>query len=94
MTEKCLQECVRRTALVFGWLHYHTHNSRRSELGFPDSVMARGERIVIAELKTERGKLSPHQESWLAALRLVPGVEVYVWRPEAWHSGEVERVLR
>jgi hypothetical protein len=30
---------------------------------------------------SERGRLTPDQEAWLDALRGVPSVEVYVWRP-------------
>ncbi|MBP9897776.1 MAG: hypothetical protein KBF28_05345 [Gemmatimonadales bacterium] len=94
MPERQLQALVRLLALRLGYLHYHTHNSRRSEYGFPDSVIVKGSRLLFVELKSERGTLSVHQEVWLATLRLVPGVEVYVWRPEAWYSGEIERVLR
>lgn len=58
---------------------YHTHDSRRSESGFPDLVLVR-ERVIFAELKTERGRLSAEQERWLTALSNA-GQEVYVWRP-------------
>jgi hypothetical protein len=94
MTERQLQECVRRTAEVFGWLHYHTHNSRRSEFGFPDSVMVRGNRLIVAELKSERGKVTDAQAQWLAGFLFVPGVEIHVWRPSQWFDGTIEEVLR
>jgi hypothetical protein len=35
-------------------LLYHTFDSQHSAAGFPDLVMARGRRLVAAELKTER----------------------------------------
>jgi VRR-NUC domain-containing protein len=72
---------VRDVAYTFSWLRYHTWLSRHSPAGFPDEVLVRGDRLVFAELKSEKGKLSDEQERWLEALRGVPGVEVYVWRP-------------
>ena len=60
--------------------------------GWPDLVLVR-ERVVFAEVKTDRGRLRPEQEGWLGSLRHA-GAEVYVWRPEDWTSGEVEDVLR
>lgn len=79
------------------WLAYHTHDSRRSAQGFPDLVMVRGDRLIFAELKSERGKLSPAQVAWLDALGEVEvadpsGVTVYEWRPRDWPAIEV--VLR
>jgi hypothetical protein len=72
---------VTLTARTFGWLAYHTHDSRSSAAGFPDLCMTRGPEIVFAELKSERGKVTAAQQEWLDALDAVPGTEVYVWRP-------------
>lgn len=94
MTERELYEHIREMALRLGWLVYHTYDSRRSYPGFPDVVLVRPPRLILAELKRERGELSPQQERWLEALRRVPGIAVYVWRPSDWLSGEIERVLR
>jgi hypothetical protein len=57
--------------------------------GWPDLCLVR-ERIVIAELKSEHGKLSSLQSDWIGALEAAKA-EVYVWRPSSWP--EVERVL-
>lgn len=78
------------------WLVYHTHDSRRSQPGFPDLVLVRGKRIIIAELKTMRGRKRPEQREWLAALRTVAeasgsAVSVYLWRPA--NRAEIERIL-
>lgn len=43
-------------ARLNGWLVYHTHDSRRSAEGFPDLVMLRLSRMVVAELKTPTAK--------------------------------------
>ena len=48
-------------------------------------------RLVLAELKTEKGKVSPAQVAWLERLEQCAGVEVYLWRPS--HRDEIERVL-
>jgi hypothetical protein len=48
--------------------------------------------LIVAELKAERGRLSPHQRRWLEAFRAVRTVEAYVWRPRNWD--EAIRVLR
>jgi len=94
MPERVLQRLVRAVAVVMGWEFYHTHDSRRSDPGFPDCALTRDGRLVFAELKTARGKLSADQERWLAALRRVAGVEVYVFRPQDWYDGTIEGVLR
>jgi hypothetical protein len=93
MTEKELQNNVRAAALLFGWRFYHTWMSIRSAKGFPDCVLVRGERLLFAELKAVRGKVSAEQQAWLDDLDAV-GAEAYLWRPAHWLSGEIERVLR
>lgn len=99
MTEKALQTNVQQLAKLRGWLTYHTYDSRRSDPGFPDLVMARGRRLIFAELKSERGRVSPAQAEWLAELQIFAvycgsgTVGVYVWRPSDWLSGEIEEEL-
>ena len=75
---------------------YHTRYSLRSTAGFPDLVLVRPPRVVVAELKRQGGKLTEGrlrhdprgyprwidgQEEWLRALAQCPGVETYVWYP-------------
>lgn len=69
MTEKDLLAFVVDTARAYGWLIYHTHDSRRSEAGFPDLVMTKQGRLLFVELKSERGRVSAAQWKWLRALR-------------------------
>lgn len=71
---------------VGGWLEYHTYDSRRSTPGFPDLVLVRDERLIFAELKVGRGKLSQFQKMWLSELHKVPKVEVYLWHPTDWEN--------
>jgi len=66
-----------------GWMVYHTYDARMCEPGFPDLVMVHPlkHRMFFAEIKREQGRLSKDQLIWIGALMLVPGAEVYVWRP-------------
>ena len=91
LTEKDFMESIVELARQTGWLVYHTHDSRRSEPGFPDLVMTKVKRLVIAEIKTEKGKTSPAQDKWLETLRTARGVKVKLWRPSDWP--EIERTL-
>jgi len=93
MTEAQLQAAIVAMARHLGWRIYHTRNSIGSDAGWPDLALVRGSRLVLAELKTAKGRLSPFQERWLEALEATPA-EVFVWRPADWTDGTVERVLR
>jgi len=54
--------------------------------GWPDLILCRPPRLIIVELKSEKGKVSPEQEIWLAQLNQCSGVEVRVWRPSVWDN--------
>jgi hypothetical protein len=102
MSEAQLFDCVIQTSHLFGWKVAHfraarTANGWRTPVsadgaGFPDCVLVR-ERIVVAELKSQRGRTSDAQKDWLAVFSNA-NIETYVWRPENWTSGEIEQVLR
>ena len=85
ISEKQFEGQVKQLAKMFGWLYYHTWRSIHSPAGFPDCVFVRNGTVIFAELKSEKGKLSEHQEEWISALNRVSkgsvGVQVYVWRP-------------
>ena len=51
ISEKDFNHTITLTARAFGWLVYHTYNSRRSEPGFPDLVLVKGNRILFREVK-------------------------------------------
>jgi hypothetical protein len=82
MTEAQFLQQVRDLALLTGWTVYHTHDSRRSDAGFPDivAVNPRQARTIFAELKTQTGRLSDAQKAWLASLAEA-GQETALWRP-------------
>lgn len=82
ISEKQFQAQVVELAGYCGWLVYHPHDSRRSAPGFPDLVLARPPRLVLVELKTDKGQIRPEQRVWLEALSgCVEAPETYIWRP-------------
>lgn len=89
LDEKAFDAEIVKLAKRNGWETYHTYNSRKSSEGWPDRAFWR-ERFLLAELKTEDGKLSKEQSETITSLRNA-GVEVYVWRPSQW--AEIEKVL-
>lgn len=93
--EKDLQKQVRQFAEGMGWKIAVTWTSIHSPRGWPDLFMVRGPQFCAIELKAEKGKVSEHQEAWLAALRELPGARfVGVVRPSDWFSGALDEVLR
>lgn len=80
MKESLLQDTVLRLAKLYGWRPYHTYDSRRSHAGWPDLVLCRPPRLLFLELKSEKGRLSEEQRSWLMDLSAC-GAEVAVIRP-------------
>lgn len=83
ITEKDFESQIKELAELLGWKYYHTWVSIHSPAGFPDCVLSKDGRTIIAELKSNRrrAKLTPEQARWLWELRKTPGLEVYVWRP-------------
>lgn len=103
-TESDLLATVLEMAHALGWRVHHAYDSRinpraprRSgreryiDAGFPDLVLCRPPRLIMAELKREGGRLRPEQVDWLDALEDC-GVEVMVVRPS--ELEELEEVLR
>ncbi|MHB8491182.1 MAG: VRR-NUC domain-containing protein [Solirubrobacteraceae bacterium] len=92
--EKKFQVEVVKLARALGYTHiYHSYFSDRSEAGFPDLVLLRPGRVIFAELKATKGKVSDRQQDWYRAL-IDAGAEAYIWRPADWLSGEIDSVLR
>lgn len=93
ITEAKMRDSILSAARELGWLAYATHDSRRSEPGFPDLVLVKPPRVIFAELKTEKGRIRkgkwnrgktrwlPGQDDWLNALLECPGVEPCLVRP-------------
>jgi hypothetical protein len=83
---------VRETATTYGWISYHTRDSRGSDHGWPDLTIGHAgqRRTLFIELKKETGKVTPAQHQWLTHLESC-GFEVAVWRPR--DEAEVLAVL-
>jgi hypothetical protein len=101
VTEAQLQEAVRQLAVRYGWLYYHTHDSRKSPAGFPDVVLVRrGDdkkkaRLIIAELKNDKEKPTADQQAWLDALGSVRGEQVYphdIFEAYLWRPSDLQRI--
>lgn len=91
MTEAQFQREVIRLAQQHKWrvAHFRTAMNKRGHYmtpvaadgaGFPDLLMIRGQRVIAAELKTNKGRTSAQQKQWLAAFEETP-VETFLWRP-------------
>lgn len=85
ITEKAFQAQVVALAHALAYRTYHPWLSIRSERGWPDLAIFREGRFLLAELKTDKGKLTDKQQEMLAALEAA-GVEVHVWRPRDWDT--------
>lgn len=103
MTEKELTQTIQKALRQTGWLSSHFHDSRReikpnvfigdrSAKGFPDVVAVKNKRLLVAELKSDKGQLREGQPEWLTGFVEV-GAEVFLWRPEHWRNGAITSIL-
>lgn len=101
ITEAQFQAQVLQLARILGWRTAHFRPAQTAHgwrtpvsgdgIGFPDTVLVRGNRLVAAELKSAAGKVAPEQTAWLEALAAA-GIETFVWRPaDLDHVAEVLR---
>lgn len=60
-------------------------------VGFPDLIMLRHNRRIMAELKAAKGKTTIEQAKWLESARIAD-FEVYIWRPE--NIEQIEAILK
>jgi len=93
-SEADFQNAIIKLAKEQGWLVYHTHDSRRSQAGFPDLVMIKGNYLIVAELKNRTGKLSEAQTTWVKAFEAVNITNINVWKPGTDNDEIVEMLLK
>jgi len=79
-TERAFQQQVIDLALLYRWRVYHTWNAMHSTKGYPDLHLIKPPHSIFAELKSDKGKVTQEQQSWLDMLKDC-GYEAYVWRP-------------
>lgn len=73
-------QLVLDVASLYRWRAMHIFDSRRSAPGWPDLTLVRVPEFLVAELKTDTGRLSVSQREWLDLLAGC-GIETHVWRP-------------
>ena len=88
--ERHMQSALEEHLRATGWRFYHAWNSQHSAPGFPDVLALRGDRILVAEIKGPKTRVTSEQREWLDAFTLA-GVEAHLWRlPADWaRVGEV-----
>lgn len=101
MTEAAFQQQVIELAQLLGYRVAHFRPARTEQgwrtpvaadgKGFPDLVLVGHGRVIFAELKSDRGRLTGDQEVWLYHLAQTPA-EAYCWRPTDFD--EIQEVLR
>jgi hypothetical protein len=93
--EADFQRAIIQLAQLKGWRVAHFRKAQNGKgqwrtpvaadgKGFPDLVLVR-DRVIFAELKTDRGTLTPDQTEWQHALARA-GAIAAVWRPREWNA--------
>jgi hypothetical protein len=90
--EEEFQFRVIQAAKRYGYLVSHSrpslsqsgrwHTAIQGDKGFLDLVLAKAGDVIIAELKSDNGRLTPEQKLWIVAL----GGLAVVWRPRDWDA--------
>jgi len=88
VTERDLREWIRDLCKIYHWRFRFTWTSIHSPKGTLDLLLTNREqkRVIFAELKSEKGKMTPEQQETFDDLKAC-GQEVYLWRP-----GDIEGV--
>ncbi len=108
ISERDLQNAIVDAAHLYGYMAFHTRPSISQKgwrtavsydgKGFVDLVLVGQDRIVFAEIKAAKGKLSREQEHWLEGLEKVAAVtdrvRVCVWTPADWPDRVLEVLQR
>src|SRR3990167_191204 len=91
VTEASFQQQVIAYARLRGWrvAHFRPAMNRRGvwatqmqgDPGFPDLVLARHDRVIFAELKSEKGRSTSDQIAWANTMG-----GVFLWRPSDWDT--------
>jgi len=67
---------------IFSLWKRHGHRKGRTwpAKGFPDLILLKPPELLVVEIKSETGRTSPEQRTWLQAFAAC-GVETQVWKP-------------
>ena len=97
-TEDKFQKQIIDLAELYDWLWFHVPKNAyfaskyMIKAGFPDLTLVKDGRLILAEIKSAKGRLSDKQRLWGNRLNECEGVEYYVWRPANWN--EIEKLLK
>lgn len=94
-TEAALYRQIKSACKKLGLKYYHTHNSRRSDEGFPDCVIVGPCGLLFRECKrSPKEKPTKDQQEWLDAINALPdGGDAGVWTWADWDSGRIAHEL-
>lgn len=103
MSERELEAAVLDLAAILHWRRAHFRPAMTSRgwrtavsgdgAGWPDLILVRPPRIVVAELKADKGRLTADQDAWLSDLAAC-GIATFVWRPANLDDGSILEALR
>ncbi len=99
VSESDFQRTLVEFLQVKGWLVHAERHARtkdgkwmtpiQGDKGFPDLIATKGTRLIVAELKSDTGRVSFEQYEWLETLG--KSVAVYIWRPSDWE--QIEEII-
>lgn len=102
MSEQAFMNALIEAAQLWSWrvAHFRPAKTERGwrtpvqadGAGFPDLVLLKPPRVIFVELKSEKGKATQAQMTWLDELAAVSTVESHLWRPSDWWA--IAEVLR
>lgn len=76
---------------TLGYLTYHTHDSRRSEKGFPDLCIVGFGKLMFIEFKAGKNTVTKEQQQWLDEFQIA-GVDARLYHVDTWKNGNRELV--
>lgn len=83
LTEPAFQRTIIENAQVYGWIRsYHTHNSMRSNPGYPDLTLHHPEHGALwLEVKGAKGEVRLNQVAYVQDIRIC-GLHAYIVFPQ------------
>lgn len=83
MREAEFQRTVQQAAGYLGWYVVHFPNMISNPAGWPDLLLMKNGKVLLLELKGEKGRLGPRQAECHERLRAA-GMHIEVVRPSDW----------
>lgn len=102
MLEKDFAHQVEHLLNLFRWRWTHFEpavrqsgtwaTALRGQKGLPDYIAVRRGELLFAEIKGDRGRLTPDQAEWIDDLRKVDTVRAELWYPH--QLDDIKEILR